>query len=80
MSAVDAVTPATLIAGEWSAGETGETIDVHAPFGERLLARVGVSGPGDVERACATAAAAAAAEPIPPYERARILRATADAV
>lgn len=79
MSATEAVTPATLVAGEWSDGG-GEPIDVRAPFDGRLLARVGSSSAEDVERACASAARAAAAEPLPAYERFEVLRATADAV
>jgi acyl-CoA reductase-like NAD-dependent aldehyde dehydrogenase len=59
-----------LLAGEWV--ETGEWVEVHAPYDGAPVARVARAGAAETRRAI-DAAAAAMTEPLPAHKRAEIL-------
>ncbi len=69
----DAIRP-VLIGNEWVLPT--ESFEVRAPFGNRLLANVGLAAAAEADR-CVEAAAAAMRDPLPAWRRAELLEAIA---
>jgi acyl-CoA reductase-like NAD-dependent aldehyde dehydrogenase len=68
-----------LIAGEWLR-DVGQTLDVMDKYEQRVYEQVVGANPAQVEQAISAAVVAAGRRPIPPAERARVLRDAADAL
>jgi acyl-CoA reductase-like NAD-dependent aldehyde dehydrogenase len=67
------VRPALFIDGEWTAGTSGESTTITAPYDGRELARVPVASSQDVDRAISAADRTFRTERLSPFERYEIL-------